>query len=51
MVLRLLRHFLSIVASAPVVLAALSSPVSAAAGDIMMAPHRAVYDMSLAAAR
>src|SRR5262245_56382361 len=51
MVHRLLRHFLGIIASAPVVLAALPATVSAAGDDIMMAPHRAVYDMSLAAAR
>jgi hypothetical protein len=51
MVHRLLRHFLSIVAGAPVVLAALPAPVRAAGDDIMMAPHRAVYDMSLATAR
>jgi len=51
MVHRLLRHFLGIIAGAPVVLAALPASVSAADDDIMMAPHRAVYDMSLAAAR
>jgi hypothetical protein len=51
MIHRLLRHFFSIVAGAPVALAALPAPVSAAGDDIMMAPHRAVYDMSLATAR
>ena len=51
MVHRLLRHWLSIVAGAPVVLAAMPAPVSATGDDILMAPHRAVYDMSLATAR
>ena len=45
MVHRLLRHWLSIVAGAPVVLAAMPAPVSATGDDILMAPHRAVYDM------
>src|SRR5262245_8448457 len=52
MVHRLLRHFLSVVAGAPALLAAAqASPASAAGEDILLAPHRAVYDMSLAAAR
>src|SRR5215475_13631233 len=46
-----LRHFLSVVAGAPALLAAWHSPASAAGEDILLAPHRAVYDMSLAAAR
>jgi len=51
MVDRVLRHFFSIIAGAAVVLAALPAPVRAAGGEVMMAPHRAVYDMSLATAR
>src|SRR6516165_12481300 len=51
MVHRLLRP-LSILACAPALLAALQAlPVRAAGDDILLAPHRAVYDMSLAAAR
>src|SRR5262249_22762275 len=48
MVHRVLRQFLGIFAGGAVVLAALAP---ARAADIMMAPHRAVYDMSLATAR
>ncbi|MBO0743212.1 MAG: cell envelope integrity EipB family protein [Hyphomicrobiaceae bacterium] len=51
MVHRLLRHFSGIVAAAMVVVATLPAPVSAADDEITMAPHRAVYDMSLATAR
>jgi hypothetical protein len=51
MVHRLLRP-LSILACAPALLCALQAlPVRAAGDDILLAPHRAVYDMSLAATR
>src|SRR3974390_1291731 len=50
MVQRLLRQFFSLLAGAPAVLAALAVPLRAG-DDILMAPHRAVYDMSLANTR
>jgi len=48
----ILRRGLGAAAGAlALVAAALSGPVSAAGGDIVLAPHRAVYEMSLATSR